>query len=57
MITLILLLLIKEKSILTLLAIILTQKILEYTGMANWMQIITTMVLVPIIGLHQNIQT
>ena len=30
---------------------------LEYTGIANWIEIITTMILTPIIGQHQNIQT
>ena len=56
-ITTILLLPIKEKLILALLVIILTQKILEYAHIANWMQIITTMILILIIRLHQNIQT
>ena len=56
-ITTILLLPIKEKLILALLVIILTQKILEHAHIANWMQIITTMILILIIRLHQNIQT
>ena len=56
-ITTILLLPIKEKLILALLVIILTQKILEYAHIANWMQIIMTMILILIIRLHQNIQT
>ena len=56
-ITTILLLPIKEKLILALLVIILMQKILEYAHIANWMQIITTMILILIIRLHQNIQT
>ena len=57
MITSILLLLIKEKSILALLVITFMQKMLEYAHIANWMQIIMTMILILIIGLHQNIQT
>ena len=57
MITSILLLPINEKPILPLLTNIITQKMLEYTDIANWIEIITTMILTPIIGQHQNIQT
>lgn len=45
MITSILLLPIKEKPILTLITNIITQKMWEYDGIANWIEIITTMIL------------
>ena len=53
MITSILLLPIKEKPILTLITNIIRQKMWEYDGIANWIEIITTMILIPIIGQHQ----
>ena len=41
------------KTKLTLITNIITQKMWEYDGIANWIEIITTMILIPIIGQHQ----